>query len=251
MPTTALPESLALPPESPPSVEQAAVQTEAFAEPVVEAATDTPAAASPTPQTPATPAPPELTPAESAQRLKGLFPALFSGAPKPLKLRIQTDIQQRAPGQFTRRVLSAFLHRHTGSTGYLLAITRLGQRFDLDGVAVEPISDEHREAATAELTRRRGNQETRRALEDEQRALLQTQRHNRAGLLRDHASTTLTRANFCVLKGVDPAELDDLLALARREAEEDAAQRPAAFERPERPQRPPLPQRRGPRPGPR
>ena len=243
MPTTALPESLALPPESPPSVEQVAVQTEAFAEPVVEAATDTPAAASPTPQTPATPAPPELTPAECAQRLKGLFPALFSGAPKPLKLRIQTDIQQRAPGQFTRRVLSAFLHRHTGSTGYLLAITRLGQRFDLDGVAVEPISDEHREAAQAELARRRGNQDTRRALEDEQRALLQTQRHNRVGLLRDHETTTLTRANFCVLKAVDPAELDDLLALARREAEEEAAQRPAAFERPQRP-----PPRRGNRP---
>ena len=245
MSTTALPESLTPPPESPPLVEQADVPTEAPAEPVIESASDTP----PTSQTPAAPAPPELTPAECAQRLKALFPALFAGAPKPLKLRIQTDLQQRAPGQFTRRVLSAFLHRHTGSTGYLLAITRLGQRFDLDGLAVEPVSAEHRETAQAELTRRRGNQDARRALEDKQRALAQTQRHNRAGLLRDHATTTLTRANFCVLKGVDPAELDDLLALARREAEEDAAQRPAAFERAERPQRPPP--RRGPRPGPR
>ena len=190
-------------------------------------------------------APPGLSPAEVAQRLKALFPALFGGAPKPLKLRIQSDIQQRAPGEFTRRSLSAFLHRHTGSTGYLMAITRLGQRHDLDGVAVEPVSEEHRAAAATELARRRGNQAERRELE-------QTQRHNRAGLLRDHETTTLTRANFCVLKGVDPEHLDELLALARREADEAAQQRPAAFERPRpAPPRPGGPPRRGPRPAPR
>ncbi|MEO6408232.1 MAG: ProQ/FinO family protein [Burkholderiaceae bacterium] len=192
---------------------------------------------------------PPMTPAECAQRLKALFPALFGGAAKPLKLRIQTDIQQRAPGVFTRRALSAFLHRHTGSTGYLNAITRLGQRFDLDGNPVEPISDEHRAAAETELTRRRTNQDAQRALENEQRALEQTQRHNRAGLLRDFQTTTLTRANFCVLKVVDPDELDALLDRARREFEEDAQQRPAAFERPQRPtapqpQRPSRPPRR-------
>lgn len=190
-------------------------------------------------------APPGLSPAEVAQRLKALFPSLFGGAPKPLKLRIQSDIQQRAPGEFTRRSLSAFLHRHTGSTGYLMAITRLGQRYDLDGVAVEPVNEEHRAAAAAELARRRGNQEERRELE-------QTQRHNRAGLLRDHETTTLTRANFCVLKGVDPEQLDELLALARREADEAAQQRPAAFERPRpAPPRPGGPPRRGPRAAPR
>ena len=203
----------------------------------------TPAPAEPSPGD-ATPAPP-MTPAECAQRLKALFPALFGGATKPLKLRIQTDIQQRAPGVFTRRALSAFLHRHTGSTGYLTAITRLPQRYDLDGNAVEPISDEHRAAAATELTRRRANQDAQRALEHEQRALEQTQRRNRAGLLRDFQTTTLTRANFCVLKGVDPAELDALLDRARGEFEEDAQQRPAAFERPH--QAPPQQQRRGPR----
>ncbi len=183
----------------------------------------------------ATAAPP-MTPAECAQQLKALFPALFGGAAKPLKLRIQTDIQQRAPGVFTRRALSAFLHRHTGSTGYLMAITRVGQRFDLDGNAVEAVNDEHRAAAAAELTRRRASQDAQRALEQDQRALEQTQRRNRAGLLRDFQTTTLTRANFCVLKVVDPAELDALLDRARREFEEDAQQRPAAFE--QRPQRP-------------
>ena len=180
----------------------------------------------------------EPTPAETAQRLKAAFPALFGGAAKPLKLRIQSDIQQRAPGQFSKRALSAFLHRHTGSTGYLLAITRLGQRFDLDGVAVEPISDEHREAAVAELTRRRAGQDARRAQGDEQRALGEQQRRNRAGLLRDFQTTTLTRANFCVLKQVEPDELEGLLERARQEAEEDRQRQPA-FERPQRADRPP------------
>lgn len=179
---------------------------------------------------------PPMTPAQCAQQLKALFPALFGGAIKPLKLRIQSDIQQRAPGLFTRRALSAFLHRHTGSTGYLMAITRLGQRFDLDGNPAEPVNDEHRAAADTELTRRRASQDAQRALEQDQRALEQDQRRNRAGLLRDFQTTTLTRANFCVLKVVDPAELDALLDRARREFEEDAQQRPAAFE--PRPQRP-------------
>lgn len=206
------------------------------------------AAAEPDPAEAALAAVPPMSPAECAQRLKALFPALFGGAPKPLKLRIQTDIQQRAPGVFTRRALSAFLHRHTGSTGYLMALTRLGQRFDLDGQPVEPISEEHRDAAAAELTRRRASQDAQRALEQqqraqehEQRALEQTQRRNRAGLLRDFQTTTLTRANFCVLKGVDPAELDALLERARHEFDEDAQQRPAAFDRP--PHRPAEPRR--------
>jgi hypothetical protein len=39
--------------------------------------------------------------ADAGPRLKALFPALFAGAPKPLKLRIQLDIQARAPGSFS------------------------------------------------------------------------------------------------------------------------------------------------------
>ena len=55
--------------------------------------------------------------------LKALFPALFAGRPKPVKLRIQADIQERAPGRFSKAQLSAFLRRHTGGTGYLIALT--------------------------------------------------------------------------------------------------------------------------------
>jgi ProP effector len=158
-----------------------------------------------------------LNPAEVAQRLKQLFPALFGGAPKPLKLRVQVDIQERAPGTFSKQALSAFFRRHTGSTSYLIAVSRAANRFDLDGQPAGELSAEHRQVALDELARRRGNQESRRELEDQQR-------RNRAGLLHDFQATTLTKANFCALKGVPVDELDGLLEIARGEAEERSRQ---------------------------
>jgi ProP effector len=175
--------------------------------------TDVPAAAS-------VDAPAQLNPAEVAQHLKTLFPALFSGQVKPLKLRIQVDIQERAPGQFTKQALSAFFRRHTGSTSYLMAVAKAPHRFDLDGQPAGEIAEEHRKVAQDELARRRLNQESRRELEEQQR-------RNRAGLLHDFQITTLTKANFCALKGVPVDELDGLLEIARGEAEERARQMPA------------------------
>jgi len=162
--------------------------------------------------------PAELSPAACAQQLKQRFPALFSGAPKPIKLRVQVDIQARAPGVFSKNVLSAFFRRYTGSTSYLQAVAQGQQRFDLDGQPQGDISDEHRQIAVAELARRRANHVAQRTAEREHGALLEQQRRNRAGLLHDYERTTLTRANFCVLKGVVEAELDGLLAIAREEA---------------------------------
>ncbi|MBP7661797.1 MAG: ProQ/FinO family protein, partial [Burkholderiaceae bacterium] len=112
------------------------------------------------PEVPAAPPAPEapraeMTPAACAERLRELFPALFAGPPKPIKLRIQADIQQRAPGVFTKPALSGFLRRLTGSTSYLIALTRAKQRFDLDGQPAGELSDEHRQAANDELARRR------------------------------------------------------------------------------------------------
>ena len=178
------------------------------------------------PLPPAAPAP--MTPADCAQQLKALFPALFAGAVKPLKLRIQIDIQARAPGRFTKQALSAFFRRHTGSTSYLLAVSKSPQRFDLDGQPSGEISDEHRQAALDELARRRANHQARLELEEQQR-------RNRAGLLHDYQTTTLTPANFCVLKGVAPDELDGLLALARTEMEERAQRAPPRHEPVRRP----------------
>jgi len=178
---------------------------------------------------------PAAAPFDCAQMLKQAFPALFTGSAKPLKLRIQVDIQARAPGVFSKQALSSFFRRHTGSTSYLLAVSKATNRFDLDGAPSGEVSDEHRKVALEELARRRGNQESRRALEDQQR-------RNRATLLHDFESTTLTPDNFCALKGIGVDELDGYLATARQEAAERPPA-PPAFEHGRRSQPP--------RPGPR
>ncbi len=180
----------------------------------------------PTPAPPAPPAPASL--ADCAQQLRQRFPALFVGGPKPLKLRIQVDIQERAPGVFTKQALSAFFRRHTGSTAYLIAVSKATQRFDLDGQPSGELSAEHRQVALDELARRRANQQSRLELEEQQR-------RNRAGLLHDFQTTTLTKANFCALKGVPVDELDGLLAIARAEFEERARGAPVTTP----PRRPP------------
>jgi hypothetical protein len=179
----------------------------------------------------------DKTPEDCGPQLRQLYPALFSNPPKPLKLRIQADIQARSPGLFTKPQLSAFLRRYTGSYGYLNALVKATHRYDLDGNPGDELSPEHRQAAIDELARRRQSQQARRALEEEQR-------RNRATLLRDFERTTLTPANFCTLKGLPPEELEPLLALARQEA----AEAPPAFERDRRGpphDRPGRPERQG------
>jgi len=190
----------------------------------------TPPAPTPEPTTPSR----EMSVADCAQQLKERFPALFGGAAKPLKLRIQADIQERAPGVFGKHVLSAFFRRHTGSTGYLVAMSKSPHRFDLDGNPAGEVSEEHRNAAVEELARRR-------SLHQAKLDQAEEGRRYRAGLLRDFERTTLTPANFCALKGIAPEALDALLATARREA----AERPR-FERPHDKRGGPLPQRNRP-----
>ncbi|MBT9457651.1 MAG: ProQ/FinO family protein [Burkholderiaceae bacterium] len=170
---------------------------------------------------------PAMSPSACAQQLKALFPALFAGAAKPLKLRIQADIQERAPGQFSKQVLSAFFRRYTGSTSYLIAASKAKHRYDLDGAEAGEMSEEHRQIAVQELARRRANHEAARAQEMAQHAQEEEQRRNRFNLLRAFETTTLTPANFCALKGVAMEELDGLLALARQEAAQRASQAPA------------------------
>lgn len=198
--------------------------------PGAENLTTVPLAGTP-PAAPADLAPADLAPAACAARLAELFPAVFSpGTAKPLKLRIQADVQQRAPGLFTKKALSIFLQRHTTSTAYLKALAREAERIDLDGLPAGPVSDEHRQAAIAELQRRRAVHDERRAAEraaqrkaqDDERREREAEgqaRSARAGLLRAFETTTLTRANFCALKGLSDAELDAALAQARQERE--------------------------------
>lgn len=167
----------------------------------------------------------EPTVADTKAKLAELFPALFKGDAKPLKLRIQADIQERAPGVFTKQALSAFLRRHTGTTSYLIAASKAKQRFDLDGNPAGEFSEEHRQVALEELARRRTNQQAKREQEE-------AGRRERAALLRGFETTKLTVANFCALKGIAPEQLDAVLAQARAEAAEDAA-RPRPTGRPD------------------
>lgn len=132
--------------------------------PAAEEATAAPQAA-PEPVAEAAPVVPGLSPADCARELKQLFPALFDGAPKPLKLRIQADIQARTQNRFSKKLLSVVLSRHTGATGYLVALTKAMHRFDLDGQPVDTVTDEHRQAAQVELERRRAITAERRAAE--------------------------------------------------------------------------------------
>lgn len=220
----------AVEPVAEPVADAAVVEAAAAAEPVVKA--------------------PEMTPSECARQLKERFPALFAGnVAKPLKLRIQADIKERAPGVFTKAVMSAFLRRHTGTTAYLIALTKAEHRVDLDGQPAGEITDEHRQIAQEELDRRRAVHQERRAKEAEaeranrdkaraeeraaqtqqreEQELQEQKRRNRAQLLRDFEKTTLTRANFCVLKGLPEADLDRVLEIARKEMAEWVASRPA------------------------
>ncbi len=164
------------------------------------------------------------SPAEALKQLRDRFPALFGHPPKPLKLRIQADIQERAPGEFTKQVLSAVLRKHTNTTSYLISLTRSKQRYDLDGQPAGELSDEHRQVAEEELKRRRAITEERRAQEEQER-------RSRFQLLRDFEATTLTRQNFCALKGVAEDQLDGLLEQIRKEQAEWEAQRPVFAER--------------------
>lgn len=228
----------------------AAVETAESAEAAEPAATEAPVTAEAPAAVAAAPAGPEMTPAACAQQLKERFPALFAGTPKPLKLRIQADIKERAPGVFTKAVMSAFLRRYTGTTAYLIALTKAEHRVDLDGQPAGEITEEHRTVAQQELDRRRAIHQERRAQETqaerarrdqarteeraaqakqrEEQELQEVKRRNRAHLLRDFEQTTLTRGNFCVLKGLPESDLDRVLDIARKEREEWVASRPAA-----------------------
>lgn len=212
-------------PVSAPAPDTAAEASEAVAAAVAAEAAeaaDTAQSSDQLPGTPAAAAKATESAAATAARLAELFPALFAGPAKPFKLRIQVDIQERAPGVFSKQALSAYFRRHTGTTSYLMAVSKGKQRFDLDGQPAGELSDEHRQLAADELARRRTNVNAKRQAEGAQRELEEQQRRNRAALLRDFETTKLTTANFCALKGLPVEALDGLLALAREDAKQDA-----------------------------
>lgn len=154
--------------------------------------------------------PPVTDPAAVAALLKELFPQLFAGLPKPIKLRIQLDIEQLAPGRFTKQALSAYLRRYTSSTAYLNSLLRSPQRFGLDGLPAGEVSAEHKAVAQTALSERRKKIKAR---EEEVKAAYRW----RAELLRDWEQTSLSRPNFCALRAVPEAALEALLEQAKSE----------------------------------
>ncbi len=163
------------PQETAPAATHAAEEAAPVTPPAVaEEAAPATASASPAPVAPVAPA--GLSPAECGARLATLFPALFiaPGAPgpyKPIKLRIHADIQARAPGEFSKRVLGIFFSRYTTTNAYLKALAAPGaQRFDLDGAPAGEIAEEHRNAAVEEIARRQGIAAERRAMQQPRRA---------------------------------------------------------------------------------
>ena len=150
-------------------------------------------------QLPAATGTPVLSPAECAQQLAALFPALFGKRARPLKLRIQADIQARAPGVFTKAVLSAFLRRYTGSTSYLQSLAHSTERFDLDGNPAGELSEEHREQARQEVQRRR-------ALREEPRSgRLRVRHRRRNGKLSGRTRKAGASAPVCCVTSRRPA----------------------------------------------
>lgn len=145
-----------------PAAEQAQGQAPAAETEAAEAAESAPA---PAPAPAAAPIP-DLSPAAVATALAERFPALFgAGRALPIKLRIQADIQARAPGLFNKKSLSMFLHRHTTTTAYLKALASTPTRHDLDGAPAGDVAAEHRDAAGVEVERRRAIVDARRQAE--------------------------------------------------------------------------------------
>ncbi|MBX3605810.1 MAG: ProQ/FinO family protein [Piscinibacter sp.] len=179
---------------------------------------------------------PELSVANTARLLAQHFPALFgAGVVKPIKLRIQADIHQRAPGVFTKKALSIFLQRHTTGTAYLRALVAVGAtRIDLDGQPVGEVAAEHRDAASVELERRRAIVEAKKLAE---REAARASRHD-ARPLRPPRPPLLSQQ----------AEVSQSASQATSERPATRGARPVQPGTPDRPDRSPRPSQSGPAP---
>jgi ProP effector len=193
--------------------------------------------------------------ADTARLLAEHFPALFGvGVIKPIKLRIQSDIQQRAPGVFTKKALSLFLQRYTTATAYLRALVAEGAtRIDLDGHPAGEIAAEHRDAAGAELERRRAIVEAKRRAERE----AARSSHRDAGSLRP-PRTPLPAQQGAVAQSASQASRERPAAPGARSVQLGSSDRPDRSPRQSEPtqargrSRPPQPggvQRNSSRPG--
>ena len=89
------------------------------------------------------------------EKLFELYPHLFGSEFLPLKRGIFQELLAKHPQNFERATLKAALGVHTRSTRYLKSVAAGKQRYDLQGLAVEPVAAEHVGLAILELFRRR------------------------------------------------------------------------------------------------
>jgi sRNA-binding protein len=69
---------------------------------------------------------------------------VFSHPPRPLAVGIRKKIAEALAPEVTEQEVGRALKEWTGSRGYQLALARAGaMRFDLRGVAVEPVDRGH------------------------------------------------------------------------------------------------------------
>ena len=94
------------------------------------------------------------------------WPAVFPSADdptiRPLALGISRAIEARLTAKdgeskrIARHRIKGWISRYTHSAGYLVALAQPGaMRHDVDGMPVEPVSEEHQAIAQAQLAERR------------------------------------------------------------------------------------------------
>lgn len=150
----------AIPAEVPPAAAQAVVATaakaaaQAAAEPVAEPATETIAKAT------AKKVPKSVDAQPVLEKLFSLYPKLFGAQFLPLKLGVFQELLALHPDDFQRDTLKTALGVHTRSTRYLQSVAAGKPRFDLQGLAGDPVAPEHVYLSIMELHRRRQNRST-------------------------------------------------------------------------------------------
>jgi sRNA-binding protein len=98
-----------------------------------------------------------------------VFPTADDPTIRPLALGISRAIDARLTAKdgesksVARHRVKGWISRYTRSAGYLLALAQPGaMRHDVDGVPVEPVSDEHQAVAQAQWAECRKNQRPKR-----------------------------------------------------------------------------------------
>ncbi len=94
------------------------------------------------------------------EKLFGLYPKLFGAQFLPLKLGVFQELLALHPDDFQRDTLKTALGVHTRSTRYLQSVAAGKPRFDLQGLAGDPVAPEHIYLSIMELHRRRQNRST-------------------------------------------------------------------------------------------